>query len=255
MVDARAKERISQETATGGMTPETLDFVAQTYIQTGQMPPLGMGKVAAEMRQKVLARAAQITTGGGASAADAAGTVATNKQDIAGKTATVKEFSTGVGARRVTAVNTALNHLETVDKLANDLGNSDIKVFNAASNALAKQLGVAAPASFDAAQAMVANEVIKAVVINGGGVKERQEAAETFARANSPEQLAGVTKTYKELLAGQLSTLEQQYETGSGRKDFRKKLSPAAVKLLTPSPAAPAAQAANPIDALLNKYK
>jgi len=37
------------------------------------------------------------------------------------------------------------------------------------------------------------------------------------------------------LLGGQLTSLEQQYETGTGRKDFDKKLSPATRELLNKS--------------------
>jgi hypothetical protein len=246
LVDARARDRLAQETASGHYTPETVDFLAQTYITTGQLPPMGMGKAAAEARAKVLDRAQQLATGKvspdavpTATPSEAASNIAQNKQNIAGQTATVKDFSSGLSSRRVTALNTALNHLGTMESLSKDLANTDVRVFNAAANTLAKQLGVAAPTSFDAARALVANEVIKAVVANGGSMAERKEAAETFARASSPEQLAGVTKTYKELLAGQLTSLAQQYETGTGRKDFNAKLSPTAAKLVSPAPATP----------------
>ena len=237
-----AQNRLSQETASSNYTPDTIDFLAQTYIATGQLPPMGMGKAAAQARAMVLDRAQQLATGKTspdatptATSSEAVGKIATNKQDIAGQTATVKDFSSGLSSRRVTALNTALNHLGTMETLSNDLANKDTRVFNAAANTLAKQLGVAAPTSFDAARSLVANEVIKAVIANGGSMAERKEAAETFARASSPQQLQGVMNTYKELLAGQLSSLGQQYETGSGRKDFNKKLAPVAVKLLQPN--------------------
>lgn len=235
MLDARARERLAAETATGDLSPQTIDFVAETYRQTGQLPPLGMGKAAVNMRQKVLDRAAQLAMGtgdGAKTAAEAASDVKTAKADTAAQASAVKDFSSGMSARRVTANNTAINHLGTMEKLADDLANSDTRVFNAAANAIGKQFGAAAPANFDAARQLVASEVIKAVVANGGGVTERQEAAEQFARANSPAQLKGVINTYKELLGGQLSSLGQQYETGTGRKDFDKKLSPDTRKIL-----------------------
>lgn len=238
MTDARARERLAAETATGELSPQTIDFVAETYRQTGQLPPLGMGKAAVNMRQKVLDRAAQLAMGTGdkaKTAAEAAADVKTAKADTAAQASAVKDFSSGMSARRVTANNTAINHLATMENLADDLANSDTRVFNAAANAIAKQFGAAAPANFDAARQLVASEVIKAVVANGGGVTERQEAAEQFARANSPAQLKGVINTYKELLGGQLSSLGQQYETGTGRKDFNKKLSPETRKILEKS--------------------
>lgn len=212
------------------MSPEQIDYYANMYNQTQTLPSLGMG--ATPLRQKILSRAAQLGMADGASPAEGAANVVANAQTRAAEKKTLTAFTSGVEARRVTANNTAVNHLATMEDLADKLANSDIRIVNAAKQAFAKATGQTAPASFDAAKQLVAAEVIKAVVNNGGGVKEREEAAGQFARANSPEQLKGVIQTYKELLGGQLSSLEQQYETGTNRKDFRTKLSPRTRKLL-----------------------
>lgn len=213
------------------MSPEQIDYYANLYNQTQTLPSLGMG--AAPLRQKILSRAAQIGMADGASPAEGAANVVANAQTRAAEKKTLTAFTSGVEARRVTANNTAVNHLATMETLADGLANSDIRIFNSAKNVFAKATGQAAPASFDAAKQLVAAEVIKAVVNNGGGVKEREEAASQFARANSPEQLKAVIQTYKELLGGQLSSLQQQYETGAGRKDFDTKLSPRTRELLS----------------------
>jgi hypothetical protein len=249
--------KLSQETASGNWSPDSVEFAAQTYAQTGQMPPVGMGTKAMRVRDQILQRASEIARGVNVPAAPgaepqapvdmatAASNVTAAKQTKAAQAATVRDFSAGPSSRRVTANNTAINHLDTMSKLATDLGNSDIRVANAAATAFAKATGSPAPANFDAARQLVAAEVIKAVVANGGGVKEREEAANQFSRANSPAQLKGVVNTYKELLAGQLDTLGQQYESGTGRKDFESKLTPATKKVFdtvrgkTEAPAAP----------------
>jgi hypothetical protein len=241
---ALAEQRFKEDMAVGKLEPATIDLLAQTYLQTGVIPSMGMGQKGADARTKILNRAQQISMGGGGLTAEQAATnIVKSKQDVAGQAAAVKDFSAGLSSRRVTANNTALNHLETMDKLAKDLANTDIRIANAAGNAFARATGSAAPPNFDAAKQLVAAEVIKAVVQNGGGVTERQEAADNIKSANSPEQLRGVIETYRELLGGQLTSLAQQYETGTGRKDFDKKLSPATRELLkksTPA-AAPAA--------------
>jgi hypothetical protein len=236
-----AQNKYKQDYDQGSFKPNTIDMMANVYLQTGAMPPLGMGKKAADARTQILNRAQEISMGGGATPAEAATNVVGAKQDVAAQTSTLKDFSSGLSARRVTANNTALNHLETLDKLADSLANSDIRVVNAAGNAFAKATGSSAPTSFDAAKQLVASEVIKAVTQNGGGVTERQEAAKNITSASSPEQLKGITQTYRDLLGGQLTTLAQQYETGTGRKDFDKKLSPATRDLLNKSKPAPAA--------------
>ena len=219
------KRRLDEELASGTpLTKDTLDFAAQLYTQTGQMPSVGMGKNAQAIRSQILTRAAEINMGGGASAADAAGKLVGNKIDVATKTKATKDFSTGTQGRQVTAFNTAIDHLATMDKLSDALQNGDVKLINSLGNTIARQTGQPAPTNFDAAKQIVTAEVIKAVVASGGGVTERQEAERNFAAANSPAQLKGVIQTYKKLLGGQLSSLGLQYENTTGKKDFESKL-------------------------------
>jgi hypothetical protein len=200
-----------------------------------------MGKKSADVKAQIYNRAQEISSGQNVSAADQASNIREAKQTATAQASAVKDFSSGMSARRVTANNTAINHLETLDKLATDLNNSDVRIVNAAGNAFARATGSPAPTNFDSAKQLVAAEVIKAVVQNGGGVTERQEAADNIKSAGSPAQLKEIIKTYRELLGGQLSSLEQQYETGTGRKDFATKLSPATREVLNKSkPTAPA---------------
>lgn len=230
--------RAQRESAdTTAMTPDEIDYYANLYNQTQTLPSLGMG--AAPIRQKILSRAAQLGMAGGETAAEGAANVAANAQTRAAEKRTLAEFTSGVASRTVRANNTALNHIETMERLADDLANTDIRIVNTAKTAFQKALGGAAPTNFDAAKQIVAAEVVKAVVQNGGSMRERGEAEANIARANSPEQLKGVLATYRELLAGQLASLEQSYATGTNRKDFRSRLSPATRKLLESRDEAP----------------
>jgi hypothetical protein len=259
---ANARLKISQDTerrlqeeadSSGGLSPQALDIAAQMVVQSGVMPPLGSGKRASEARLQVMNRVAEMT---GTDAAAGASNIIGNQQNTLAAKNALKDFTSGVSSRRVTANNTAINHLETMDKLAADLSNRDTRIFNAAGNAFATATGQPAPTSFDAAKQLVAAEVIKAVVSNGGGVTERQEAAQNFYRANSPQQLREVINTYRELLGGQLQSLEGQYKAGTGRDDFRtkflttntQKVLPAAPAAAKPAVAAPKAPAGVPQD-------
>jgi hypothetical protein len=226
-----AKARLAAESATGQLTPATLDFAAETFRQTGQMPITGIGKNAAGLRTQILNRATELANG--MPAADLAATVATNKQDIGSRTKAVKDFSTGIQGRQVNAFNTAIDHLSTMDKLSDALQNNDFKAINALGNTITRQTGMPPPTNFDAAKQIVTAEIIKAVVASGGGVTERQEAERNFSTANSPAQLKGVMNTYKELLGGQLKSSNLQYENTTGRKDFYKKLTPDAKATLS----------------------
>lgn len=234
-----ARERLSQEMAGGGqLTPETIDVAANMYLKTGQLPQLGMGKQAAAARQQILNRATVLGTTGAdgqpaPTAADVAGSIAGAKQDFKSQEKAVKDFSTGMQGRQVNSFNTAIDHLDTMGKLSDALGNGDTKAINAIGNMVAKQTGAPAPTSFNAAKQIVTAEVIKSIVASGGGVKERQEAEANFAAANSPAQLKGVINAYKDLMGGQLKSLELQYGNTTGRKDFEKKLTPAAKEELS----------------------
>jgi hypothetical protein len=149
-----------------------------------------------------------------------------------------KDFGTGKQGNTVRSFNVALAHLDTLDKLSDALHNKDIPAINRIGNAFAAETGSAAPVNFDAAKKIVGDEIVKAIVGSGGGVTDREEAAKTVSRANSPAQLKGVIATYKELMRGQLGGLRQQYETTTGRKDFDKYLSQSAQQQA--HPAAPA---------------
>jgi hypothetical protein len=223
---AVAQQRLAAESATGVLSPESLDLAANLYAQTGTLPPLGIGKGAANLKSQIMNKAAQLSMSGGASAADAAANLVAAKQDVGSKTQAIKAFATGKQGQQVNAFNTAIDHLGTMDKLSDALANGDVKAINALGNEVAKQTGAPAPTNFNAAKQIVTAEIIKAVVASGGGVTERQEAERNFSNANSPAQLKGVIDTYKQLLGGQLNSLNLQYENTTGRKDFDKKLTP-----------------------------
>lgn len=245
------KDRLAAESATGVLTPDTLDFAAQMYTQSGQLPPLGIGKGAAQIKAQIMNRAAQIAMGGeqtpapgaanalttapapGAapaapkiSAAEAAGNVIGSKQNVAAQSAALKSFNTGVEGRAVRSFNTAIDHLDTMDKLATALANNDIRAFNSVGNAFASATGNPAPTNFDAAKAIVGGEVAKALTGSNMALKDREEVRDTLARANSPEQLRGVIRTMQHLMGGQLKSLDLQYTSSTGRKDFSNKLTP-----------------------------
>ena len=253
MVDARARERLAAETATGVLSPASLELAANMYAQSGTLPALGIGKGAANVKAQIMNRAAEITTGGNATnAADAAKNILGAKQDIGSQTQAVKAFATGKQGQQINAFNTAIDHLGTMDKLSDALANGDFKAINFLGNEVAKQTGQPAPTNFNAAKQIVTAEVIKAVVASGGGVTERQEAERNFANANSPAQLKGVIDTYKQLLGGQLKSLNLQYENTTGRKDFDKKLTPDAKATLAKlrgaeTPAATGVDLSNPL--------
>ena len=145
--------------------------------------------------------------------------------DIGGQKAAVIAFSKGKQGDTVRSLNVAINHLDQLGGLSDALNNNDIKAVNKIGNVIATQFGVAAPTNFEAAKKIVADEIVKSIVGSGGGIADREEASRSISAASSPAQLKGVIDTYTGLMSGQLSGLQQQYETGTGKKDFDKFLS------------------------------
>ena len=228
-----AQDRLANEAATGVLSSDSLEFAANLYLQTGTLPSMGIGKGGAAIKAAIMNRAAEISKNSGETSATGAGNIVSAKQNIATQTKALKDFSTGVQGQMVTSFNTAIDHLSTMDKLADALNNGDIKAISSIGNTVAKQTGSPAPTNFDAARHIVGAEIQKAIIRAGGTGRERQEAADAFNTANSPAQLKGVIETYKQLLGGQLNSLEMQYSANTNRKDFRSKLSPAAKQVLS----------------------
>ena len=133
-----------------------------------------------------------------------------------------KDFATGKQGTAVKTFNVAISHLNTLDSLVDALHNKDTKLFNKIGNRVAEELGQTAPGDFDATKKIVTDEVTKAIIGAGGGVTDREEAAKTLSSANSPAQLKSRMNKYKDLMKGQLSGLEKQYEVSTGKKDFDK---------------------------------
>lgn len=137
-----------------------------------------------------------------------------------------QDFSTGKQGQAINSFNVGIAHLGTMQNLADALKNGNIQVFNKIGNEVASQTGKPAPTNFDTAKAIVGDEIIKAIIGGGGALADRENAQNQISSAKSPAQLAGVIKTYKELMAGQLNGLRQQYKTTTGLDDFEGKLLP-----------------------------
>jgi hypothetical protein len=142
------------------------------------------------------------------------------------KTKARNDFATGKNGNTVRSLNVAVQHLDQLGQLSDALANNNVQAFNKLGNLYATQTGSPAPTNFNAAKQLVGDEIVKAIVGAGGGVSDREEAAHNISAASSPQQLAGVIKTYQGLLSGQLVGLRQQYQKSTGLDDFEEYLAP-----------------------------
>lgn len=213
------------------MTPEAIDLAANRALAGDRtaLQGFGYGQAGAAARAAVQNRIATLAKERGITGPRLAETMATFNKATGG-------FATGVQGNTTRSISVALDHMDTLSHLSDALKNGDVKLLNSISQSFRDQFGQPAPTNFDAAKQIIGDEIVKAIVGTGGAQADREKAAEAISRANSPAQLSGVIDTYRKLLTGQLRGLRQQYEQGTGLKDFEDKLSPAARRLLHPAP-------------------
>jgi len=135
-----AQDKYSQDYAQGTFKPETIDLMANLLIQTGNIPPLGSGKKAADARAQIMNRAQEISTGTGATSAQAATTMAGNKGEYAGTISGQRAVGTQIANVQVAAneatkmINVAQPYVEKVDP-------SDYPTLNSIGNFVARKTG------------------------------------------------------------------------------------------------------------------
>jgi hypothetical protein len=214
-------------------TENEIDLLANMFVKSGTMPPLGMGTNAARTRKAVFARAAEIANRDGGDMGASAENILSNKQTLGAQTKTLNAFASGQEGKSIRAINTAVAHLDTLANAASALKNKDVRLFNQIGNAISKEFGAPAPTDFAALKRFVAGELVKAASGTAGALGDREEISNTVDGANSPEQLAGVINQFQDLMSGQLNSFKTQYTNGTGRDDFDAKfLTPRAKEFL-----------------------
>ena len=195
------------------------DLTSQTQLTLGGMKPDGTPNTGVEsMAQMIAAGKADPISGYALTKPAGIATMqrvaeinpAYDATEYGAKKAAAKAFTTGKEGALLRSIGTATKHLDMLDGLTDALNNGNVQLFNKIGNEFARQTGQPAPTNFDAAKEIVAQEVVKSIVMNGGSMQERQAAAQEIKAANSPKQLHGVVQTYKTIMAAQHESLLQQ---------------------------------------------
>lgn len=173
------------------------------------------------------------------------------------RAATRKDFTAGKSSQNITAFNTAIAHLDTLDKAADALGNRWSPIWNTVANMVVNQTGDPRVKQFEIAKTAVADELTRAFRGSGGNVHDIVQWEKAINSAGSPEQLKGAMKQAVELLRGRIEALGETYNRGMGTtKDPLTLLAPKSVAALQrmtgedrgtgPAPAASPAAGAKP---------
>lgn len=138
------------------------------------------------------------------------------------RAASRKDFNSGKAAQNIRSINTAVKHLDSLSKAADQLENRSFPAWNAVANTAVSAGGGAAPGNFETAANAVASEMA-AIFKNGGATdQEIKNWRQKIGPNASPEQIKGSISTMIDLMSGRLAALSAQYGTAMGKpKDFQ----------------------------------
>jgi hypothetical protein len=129
---------------------------------------------------------------------------------------TVQDFTHGKSATTVGALNTALQHMVTLNDEFKTLGNSNFKVSNYLANTLGPQFGYNSTAGVKIAIGGETGELAKAFT-GVGATNEEQKTLGVVNENSTPEDTKAYTQAAVDLLAGKLNGLNDNYKAGTGQ--------------------------------------
>jgi hypothetical protein len=130
------------------------------------------------------------------------------------------DFVAGKSAQNITSFNTAIGHLDTLDKSIDALGNTNYGWINpmlqSAKSAMGDTGFQAAQKQFMAAKQAVTDELTRAFRGSGGNVHDIVGWEQTLNQADSPAALHAATKAAVDLLRSRIESVGDQYNRGMG---------------------------------------
>lgn len=138
------------------------------------------------------------------------------------------DFTSGKTATNITAMNTVIAHMGTVNKLTDALQNGDIQTVNRVVNAASTEFGRPEINNAELAIQAMGNELMRVFrQVNASQAEVEAWEKKFNAAKGSPEQLKGALRTGAELLKGRVDAVNDQWKRGMNtEEDFPNILSP-----------------------------
>jgi hypothetical protein len=151
----------------------------------------------------------------------------------AARPAVWKDFTSGKASNNITAINTAIGHLGTLNRLGEALNNKDVTRVNQLLNVVSTETGHPNVNNYEIAQGAVGDELMRVFRQVGASENEANEWKKRFDAMKSPKQIKGAVATATELLESRINALQDQWKRGSGSdKPFPNLVSPKSRKVL-----------------------
>jgi hypothetical protein len=202
-----AKKRFSEEMAGPAFKPETIDMMAQMYLQTGVLPPIGQGKKGAEAKALILNRANEISMGTpGATAESAAANIVGNKAELAGATAGQRTLGTQIANIQI-AANETTKMINVAKPYVTKVNPTDYPAINAAGNFVARNTGDPNIVGLATSLNAIVNTYARAINPKGvATVSDKNHAREILNAAMSKGQLNEAFSVMEQEMAAALAS-------------------------------------------------
>lgn len=153
-------------------------------------------------------------------------------KEFAVKQQSRKDFTSGVSARNIVALNTAVNHLKGLLDAHKALNNRSVTGWNSISNEVSSQLGSPAIKAFDTNAEAVAAEMARVLTGAAPTVSSIAEQRKNFHSNMSPAQMKAAVDKALELMGGRVNSLHEQWQSAFDKPRDMQFLSPQSRKIL-----------------------
>lgn len=144
-----------------------------------------------------------------------------------------KDFTSGKASQTILSLNTAVGHLNSLAKAANDLDNGSVQKWNQFRNALTTGLtDDARVTKFNTTANAVAGELATVFKNTSGTDQEIKSWHDKISSSQTPGQLKANIKEAIDLIGSRLHSLHNKYEQGMGKKADFQILSPKSRQIL-----------------------
>ncbi len=123
----------------------------------------------------------------------------------------------GTSGKSLTALNTVIGHLDTLQSKLESLDNAEVTKYNTVGNWAAKNVGKPEVSGFNAAKTLVDGELGK--IVQGSGVvtnEERRQFKEDLDSASSPAQAKEVIATWMDLMKSRTDAIKANWTQTMG---------------------------------------
>lgn len=162
-----------------------------------------------------------------------------DQSNVTSRRSTRRDFTSGSNAKNITAINTALGHLESLAKDADALDNfGDLGPMTGTANRIRYKIleesGDPRTSKFKQSRDAVANELMRVFRQVGASTTEIKEWQDNISASQSPDQFKASIQTAAELLGSRLSAMNDSYQRGMGSSsDVFELLSPHAREIFS----------------------